>query len=188
MNTPNKLTVLRMILVPIFIFFFLCWQITFNYLWATLFFAAAAITDCIDGHIARKRNLVTDFGKFLDPLADKILIISAIICFISLELTGPVMVIIILARDFLVTSLRLVASEKGTVIAANRWGKAKTISQMVAVVVTLVLLASSDFTVISHTEIRVVSQILLWISTALAVISGAIYLWQNRAFLSGSAK
>lgn len=188
MNTPNKLTILRMILVPIFMFFFLCEDIPFNYLLAALSFAAASITDCIDGHIARKHNLITDFGKFLDPLADKILTTSAIICFIPLGLAGPVMAMIILARDFLVTSLRLVASGKGTVIAANVWGKVKTISQMVAIVVILVLLAFAEFFEISYSSIYILSQILLWVSTALTLISGIIYLWQNRSFLSGSAE
>ena len=180
MNTPNKLTILRMILVPIFMFFFLCEDIPFNYLLAALSFAAASITDCIDGHIARKHNLITDFGKFLDPLADKILTTSAIICFIPLGLAGPVMAMIILARDVLVTSLRLVASGKGTVIAANSWGKVKTISQMVAIVVTLVLLTFAEFFEISYSVIYILSQILLWVSTALTLISGIIYLWQNR--------
>lgn len=187
MNLPNKLTVLRMLLVPVFLVFFLCTSIPLNYLWATIVFAAASITDCIDGHLARKRHLVTDFGKFLDPLADKILVMAALICLIPIGLAGPVMAIIILARDFLVTSLRLVACGKGTVIAANIWGKCKTVSQMVAISVTLILLVLGEFGLLSYLWIYLISQTLLWIATILTLVSGMIYLWQNRSFLSETA-
>lgn len=183
MNLPNKLTVLRILLVPIFLLFFLCPQIPLHYLWAAITFAVSAITDCIDGRIARKYNMVTDFGKFLDPLADKILVTSALICFIPSGLAGPVMVIIILARDFLVTSLRLVASGKGTVISANIWGKCKTVSQMAAISVILLLLAVGQLIALPSFWVYLTSQILLWIATLFTILSGIIYLWQNRAFL-----
>ena len=139
MNTPNKLTVLRILLVPFFVAFLLIKQIPYNYLWATLIFAIASITDTIDGKMARKYNLVTDFGKFMDPLADKILVTSALVCFIELGFVNSIMVVIILAREFMVTSLRLIASGKGKVIAASMWGKVKTVSQMVGIVVILLL-------------------------------------------------
>ena len=184
MNLPNKLTVLRILLVPVFLLFFLCPQIPLHYLWAAIAFACSAITDCIDGKIARKYYMVTDFGKFLDPLADKILVMSALICLIPIGLAGPVMVVIILARDFLVTSLRLVASGKGTVIVANLWGKLKTVSQMVAICVVLVLLALGQLVAFPYVWIYLIDQILLWIATFFTILSGVIYLWQNRSFIS----
>ncbi|MEG1994555.1 MAG: CDP-diacylglycerol--glycerol-3-phosphate 3-phosphatidyltransferase, partial [Oscillospiraceae bacterium] len=130
MNLPNKLTVLRICLIPLFLFFLYCNFIPHNFLIALVVFGAASFTDMLDGKIARKHNLVTDFGKFMDPLADKLLVISAMIAFVGLNLASSIVVIIILAREFLVTSLRLVAANSGVVIAADKWGKYKTVSQM----------------------------------------------------------
>ena len=126
MNTPNKLTVLRMILVPFFLLFLLVESIPFHGLWALLIFAAASFTDAMDGHIARSRNLVTDFGKFLDPVADKVLTFSALIAFIELGCASSVAVVIMMAREFLVSSLRMVAAGNGTDGAAGKLGKLKT--------------------------------------------------------------
>ena len=122
MNLPNKLTLLRVILVPIFV-------VCFMYEWylpALIVFAVASITDALDGHIARKYNLVTNFGKFLDPLADKILVISALICFVGDGLMSYVPLIIIVAREFMVSGLRLVVADEGVVVPAGIWGKLKT--------------------------------------------------------------
>ena len=138
MNLPNKLTVLRMAMVPFFVGALLWQGLPHRYLVALLLFVAASYTDHLDGKIARSRNLITNFGKFMDPLADKILVISALICFVSLDLINPWWVLVIVAREFLVTSLRLVAADEGVVIAANKWGKAKTVSQIVAIALILV--------------------------------------------------
>lgn len=186
MNTPNKLTLLRIVLVPFFMIFILTPSIPFNYVFAFIIFLVASITDCVDGKIARSRNLVTDFGKFLDPLADKILVLSALICFLQINWTNAVIVVIILTRELLVTSLRLVASSKGTVISANIWGKIKTVSQMVAITtVLLVLLINQCFNLPKDAFYicYVISQIMLGISAMLTLFSGVIYLWQNRRFL-----
>ena len=138
MNLPNKLTVARIILVPFFVAALLI-NFPLNNLAALALFGAASITDLLDGKIARKRGLVTDFGKFADPLADKILVISALLCFIQLGLCDCVAVIIVLFREFTVTSIRLIAASKGKVIAANIWGKVKTVTQMVAIICVLVM-------------------------------------------------
>ena len=132
MNLPNKLTLLRIAIVP---FIVACMLIDFplNYFVAGLLFGAAAITDAFDGNIARKNNLITDFGKFADPLADKILVISVLVCFLKAGLCGAIPLIIILFREFTVTSIRLVAAANGKVIAANVWGKFKTIAQITAI-------------------------------------------------------
>ena len=146
--------------------------------------AAASITDALDGHIARSRNLVTDFGKFLDPLADKVLVISALVCFVEMGLAGAVPVIIIIAREFMVSGLRLVTAGKGVVVAAGIWGKLKTASTMVAICIILLLHAIEDFGA-SLPFIPLISDILMYICTALTVISGAIYLWDYRRVLKG---
>jgi CDP-diacylglycerol--glycerol-3-phosphate 3-phosphatidyltransferase len=179
MNLPNKLTVLRIILVPFFVLFLLVDSIPYNYLWALIVFAVASITDCLDGNIARKYNLVTNFGKFLDPLADKVLVLAAMIGFIELGLSSSVVVIIVIAREFLVTSLRLVAASDGTVIAASIYGKIKTILQMFSIVAILLLKTIDQFTPTGW-DIDLISNVLMWITAVIAVISGWDYLWKNR--------
>ena len=139
MNLPNKLTVLRIILVPFYIFFLLMPGIPHHYLIALIIFAAASYTDHLDGKIARKYNMITDFGKFADPLADKIMILAALACFVQLGLTNAIVLTVIISREFMVTAMRLVASSKGKVVAANSWGKAKTVSQIIAVLIILIL-------------------------------------------------
>lgn len=195
MNTPNKLTLLRILLVPFFVLFLLLPAVPHHYLLAGLVFGAAALTDHFDGRLARKHGQITDFGKFADPLADKILVASAFVCFVQLDLVSAVAVIIILFREFLVTSIRLVASGKGKVIAANQWGKAKTISQIVAVLLVVVLqygneLISLGILPLAMEEARIFSQVALvvgqiatWICVLFTLISGAIYLWDNREFV-----
>jgi len=133
MNLPNKLTVLRMAMIPLFLVFMLISpeKLGATYLIALVIFALASLTDMLDGKIARKHGLITDFGKLMDPLADKLLVMSALVAFVELGWVPGVVVIVILAREFLVTSVRLIAAGKGTVLAADKWGKMKTVSQMI---------------------------------------------------------
>ena len=184
---------LRLILVPFYVFFLLMPSIPHHYLIALIIFAAASYTDHLDGKIARKRNMVTDFGKFADPLADKIMIFAALACFIQLGLTGAVVLIITAAREFAVTSVRLIAAGKGKVVAANVWGKLKTVSQIVAVFVVLVLQYVYElhtlgvFTFSSPDTVRVwfyaVGEVFLWLSVIFTLISGIIYIYQNFDFI-----
>ena len=125
MNLPNKLTILRIVMVPFFVFFLLADFVPHRYLFALILFCAASYTDHLDGKIARRDNLITNFGKLMDPLADKILVMSALICLVKLDLASAVCVILIMLREFAVTSVRLLAVEQGRVIAANNWGKAQ---------------------------------------------------------------
>lgn len=198
MNLPNKLTMLRIILVPFFVAALLMSFIPHHYLIALIIFAVASITDMLDGRIARKYNMVTDFGKFADPLADKILVISAFACFIDLNIVNSVFIILVLFREFTVTSIRLVAAESGKVVAANIWGKAKTVSQMVAIIVILadqyvfelfsmgLFSASAQSIAGAEGIIFVVNQSLLWVSAALTVISGVIYIKDNFKFIKNA--
>lgn len=182
MNLPNKLTLLRIILVPFFVLFLLVDAIPLSPVFALVVFIAASITDFFDGHYARKHNMVTDFGKFADPLADKILIISAFCCFIQTGLIGAVPVIIVLFREFAVTSVRLVAASKGKVVAANMWGKAKTVSQIVAVIVALVLqivLKLGGFSAEVSGSFGIIINVVVWVSVIFTVISGIVYLKDN---------
>lgn len=187
MNLPNKLTVLRMILVPFFVLALL-WPFPHHFLIALIIFGAASYTDHLDGMLARKHNQITDFGKFMDPLADKILVISALVCFVSLGLCDVWLVLLIIAREFMVTSIRLVAAGKGSVIAANNWGKAKTVSQIIAICVILLLqyigeLGGLGLVGFVTEEMAVlfwgIGEIFLAIATFFAVLSGLIYLKQN---------
>ncbi|MBQ4339728.1 MAG: CDP-diacylglycerol--glycerol-3-phosphate 3-phosphatidyltransferase, partial [Firmicutes bacterium] len=133
MNLPNKLTILRMVLIPVFMIFLM---MGFSYV-AAVIFIVASLTDALDGHIARKYNLITNFGKIMDPLADKLLVTAALLCLVQLGHVAAWMVFVILAREFLIVSLRAVAASQGIVIAASKWGKLKTISQMAAVILLL---------------------------------------------------
>ena len=154
-----------------FILFFYLEAVPGNYLTAFLLFAAASVTDALDGHIARKNNLVTTFGKFLDPLADKVLVISALCCFVEKGLMSAVPLIIIVAREFMVSGLRLVTASEGVVVAAGIWGKLKTAFTMVAIVAILIFCCAGV-----TEKFSLISDILIWISTVLTVISGAVYL------------
>lgn len=187
MNLPNKLTVLRMILVPFFVLAIL-WPFPHHFLIALIIFGAASYTDHLDGMLARKNNQITDFGKFMDPLADKILVISALVCFVSLGLCDVWLVLLIIAREFMVTSIRLVAAGKGSVIAANNWGKAKTVSQIIAICVILLLqyigeLGGLGLVGFVTEKMAVlfwgIGEVFLAIATFFAVLSGLIYLKQN---------
>ena len=194
MNLPNKLTLLRIILVPFFVAALLIQAIPHRFLIAMIIFSAASITDMLDGKIARKYNMVTAFGKFADPLADKILVISAFACFIDLRIVNSVFIILVLFREFTVTSIRLVAAESGKVVAANMWGKAKTVSQMIAIIVVLIncyvqqLSAYGFFTAPEKMfdVMGIVNSSLLWISAVLTVISGIIYIKDNFKFIKNA--
>ncbi len=175
MNLPNKLTLLRVILVPFYVFFMLTDIVPFSQVIALVIFIAASVTDALDGHIARSRGLITTFGKFLDPLADKVLVVSALICFCSLGVIGAVPVIIIVAREFMVSGLRLVTAGEGIVVAAGIWGKLKTAFTMVAEVAIMLGLCFSFEGAAAETA-NVVYSVLIWIATVLTVISGGIYL------------
>lgn len=191
MNLPNRLTVLRIILVPFFVVFLVNLTVPHHFLISFLIFALAAFTDLLDGKIARKRQLITNFGKFLDPLADKILVLSALICFVRLGLAELWFVLLILAREFMVTSIRLIAVDSGAVIAANLWGKAKTVSQMVAISGILLMQYAQELMELkllptfavgsfsSDTVFWLIGNVLVGICTVFTVISGAVYLKQN---------
>ena len=190
MNLPNKLTVLRLILVPFFVAALFV-PIPHHMLIALLIFAAASFTDHLDGRIARKYNLVTDFGKFLDPVADKVLVISALVSFVRLGHAELWAVLVIIAREFMVTSVRLVAADSGKVIAANSWGKFKTISQLVAILVILILQYIQELISLgivpsfsvgaadSGLFFALIGHSLILISVFFTVLSGGIYLKQN---------
>ncbi len=183
MNLPNKLTLLRVFLIPFFLLFVYL-KIPFHFLIALVIFTAASITDALDGKIARSRGLVTNFGKFLDPLADKVLVIAALTVFVELPeiKMGAIPLIIISAREFMVSGLRLLAADSGIVVAAGMWGKLKTAFTMTAIVFSLAWLAFvHDFSIpFPDVMIKAVDNwvipALIWISTALTVISGAVYL------------
>lgn len=190
MNLPNKLTVGRIVLVPFFVAGLLI-DFPLNSLVALIIFIIASITDMLDGKIARKRNLITDFGKFADPLADKILVLAALLCFVQNGLCDCIAVIIVLFREFAVTSIRLIAASKGKVVAANIWGKVKTVTQMIAVITILAMQVVLDLPGIGVTIpidlsniFLVAGEILIWISTVFAIISGVIYVIQNKQFIS----
>ncbi len=180
MNLPNKLTLARVLAVPVYVVFMLRNDIPLNFLWAFLIFILASLTDMADGKIARKRGLVTDLGKFLDPLADKILVSSALICFADLQWCFSFMVIIIICREFIVSGLRLVAAGNNdhVVIAAGALGKMKTASTMVSIgVITSMYILAENFNVLPvGFPINVIANILMGICTLLTVISGGDYL------------
>lgn len=177
MNTPNKLTVARMIMVPFLVVFLLTgWGGEANHYISLILFVAASITDWFDGYLARKNHLVTNFGKFMDPLADKLLVCSAMICMIELGRLPAWFVIIIIGREFIISGFRLIAAENGIVIAANYWGKFKTVSQMIMIILLILHFDLSVFVILE--------QIFIWLSLALTVISLMTYIWQNRSVLS----
>ena len=172
MNLPNKLTVARVILIPFFVFFLLFDSSNDAFKWTALaIFIIASLTDMLDGKIARKYNLITDFGKFMDPLADKLLVCSAMICLIQTKQLYAWFVIIIVAREFIISGFRLIAAENGIVIAANIFGKLKTVSQMIMIII---LVANLPFT-----WLQVLGQIFIWVSLILTILSLVIYIYQN---------
>ena len=175
MNLPNKLTILRVIMIPFFVAFLMLENganTTYRYIAAALFIIAS-LTDLLDGKIARKYNLVTNFGKFMDPLADKLLVCSALICMIELGQLPAWMVIIIISREFIISGFRLGASDTGVVIAASYWGKFKTTFQMIGVVLLILNIPA----------LSMVTDIVIWIAVALTVISLVDYIVKNAGVL-----
>ena len=165
-----------MIIVPFLVIFLLTgWGGEANRYISLTLFVVASVTDWFDGYLARKNNLVTNFGKFMDPLADKLLVCSAMICLIDLKRLPAWFVIIIIAREFIISGFRLIAAENGIVIAANYWGKFKTASQMIMIIL-LILHFDGIFVILE--------QIFIWLSLALTIISLITYIWQNRTVLS----
>ena len=170
MNLPNKLTMFRVILIPFFVLFMLV-DITTADKWIALaIFIVASLTDLLDGKIARKYNLVTNFGKFMDPLADKLLVCSALICLVEMAELPAWMLIIIIAREFIISGFRLIASDNGVVIAASYWGKFKTTFQMV-----MICLLIADIEAIS-----LITNVIVWIALILTVVSLIDYLLKNK--------
>lgn len=174
MNLPNKLTMLRIILIPVFVVLLLFKY----YYYAASIFIIASITDALDGYIARKYNLISNFGKLMDPLADKLLVTSALICLVQLGDIPAWMVIVILSREFAISSLRAVASSTGKIIAASKWGKAKTITQMIAII--SILLQNYPFKLLNIPFDRIA----LWVAVFMTIISGLDYVVKNRELFS----
>lgn len=187
MNLPNKLTVLRVLLIPLFIALVSLPFIPGSMLWAALIFALASLTDYFDGHIARKRDLVTDFGKFMDPLADKILTTTAIVYMLVDGVCDPIALLVILAREFAVAGVRMVAAaDGGKVIAASFFGKVKTVLQMVTILayyITAGLQQTGGAFVNSYIP-QTATYILMWIVAVVTLLSGIQYIWQNRSFVN----
>ena len=188
MNLPNKLTISRIMMTVLFLIVLFV-EFSFHYTVALVLFVAASITDILDGTIARKRGLITDFGKLMDPLADKMLICSAFIAFIELEWMPAWMVIVIVARELAITGLRLLAASKNIVLAAEKQGKNKTITQVAAIIALLVTNSYGDwgvvgsffgFTIAGHAWAWWVAEISKWAAVTLTATSGIYYLWKNR--------
>ena len=201
MNLPNKLTLTRIVLVPVFMIFVSLTSLdavangTFQplyYLLAGIVFAAASFTDFLDGHLARKWNMVTDFGKFADPLADKLLTTVAFIYMMRDGVCSPVVLCIILAREFAVSGLRMVAAgaKDGKVIAANMWGKVKTVLQMLSIIFYFFGMSIASMSATGAEQgvrqilVISISMMLCWLVAAVTAISGIKYLWDNRSFIN----
>ena len=183
MNLPNKLTVLRVLMVPFFVLFMLTDLGGVANKWIALaIFVVASLTDLLDGKIARKYNLVTNFGKFMDPLADKLLVCSAMICLVDLKLLPAWIVIIIIAREFIISGFRLIAAEHQIVIAASMWGKFKTTFQM-AMIILLILNMNADVYVAGVGIIHVLALIATYVALVLTIVSLLDYLYKNKAVL-----
>ena len=182
MNLPNKLTILRIVLTPLYLLLFL-WNFPFHYLASALLFVFAALTDLWDGKIARKRGIITNLGKFLDPIADKMLTTAAFVGFLAIGKMSPWALMLILFREFVVTSVRLMAAESGKVVAANQWGKLKTVVQYIAIIYFMVALEAIRFLDWPFL-VDIVGQIFIWIAAILTAISGFVYYWQNKKFFS----
>ena len=176
MNLPNKLTILRVILIPFFVVFMLFDITGAADKWiALVIFCVASLTDMLDGKIARKYNLVTNFGKFMDPLADKLLVCTALICLTSMNRLNVIVVLVIIAREFIISVFRLVASDNGIVIAASYWGKFKTVSQMALIIVLIMDLGGVW---------NVAGTVLTWVALLLTIVSLIDYIAKNKQVLT----
>jgi len=191
MNLPNKLTVSRFVLTAAFLGA-MCWQVKFHETLALVLFITGGLTDLLDGLIARRRKLITNFGILMDPLADKIMVCSAFIAFVGLNWIAAWMVVLIVARELAITGLRLLAASKNVVLAAEGYGKHKTISQIVAIISILVLHSYGDwglvgravfgFAVVAHAPwVETFAVLAVWVAVVLTALSGCLYLWRNRA-------
>ncbi|MBP3576610.1 MAG: CDP-diacylglycerol--glycerol-3-phosphate 3-phosphatidyltransferase [Lachnospiraceae bacterium] len=176
MNLPNKITIFRMCMIPFFLVFFLVDTIPFHNWIALAIFIVACVSDAVDGHLARKHNLVTNFGKFMDPLADKLLVCTALLCFVEKGTLNLIVAVVIVAREFIISGFRTVAAEGGLVLAASYWGKSKTIAQMI---MCCLLIVHLDFFIFP-----VLETIFIWVSFALTVISMLDYLIKNKSVLN----
>lgn len=190
LNIPNLLTIARIFITPIFLVVILMDTLPHRFLIACIVFSIASITDSIDGHLARKNNQITNFGKFLDPIADKILTTSALLAFMNMGLCNIWIVMLVLTREFAVASVRMIAAAGGVVIPANIWGKIKTVSQMVFTI--LIMLLGETWEILSNTnkvlfeklpDLSLVSNGLLWITAILTIISGWIYLNDSKKII-----
>jgi CDP-diacylglycerol---glycerol-3-phosphate 3-phosphatidyltransferase len=190
MNLPNKLTISRFVLTAAFLGA-MCWEVKFHETVALILFIAGGITDFLDGVIARRHKLITNFGILMDPLADKILVCSAFIAFVGLGWIASWIVVLIVARELAITGLRLLAASKNVVLAAEGYGKHKTISQIVAIIAILVLHSYGDWGAVGAAVfgfslggqkawIEVVAEAAKWVAVALTLVSGSLYLWRNR--------
>lgn len=190
LNVPNTLTIARIFITPIFLAIILIENLPHRFLIACLVFSLGAITDAVDGHLARKNNQITNFGKFLDPIADKVLTTAALLAFMSMGLCNIWIVMLVLTREFAIASVRMIAASGGVVIPANIWGKIKTVSQMTFTI--LIMLLGETWEIISNTnadlfeklpDLSLISNGLLWITAVLTVISGVIYLKDSRKII-----
>ena len=187
LNTPNKLTVARILITPVYLALILWESLPHRFLIATLVYSIAATTDAIDGKLARKNNQITNFGKLLDPIADKILTTSALLAFMQMGLCNIWIVMIVLTREFTVASIRMIAAADGVVIPANIWGKLKTVSQMTFTIVIMllgevysILAAYNPVWYGKMPALALISNILLWITAVLTVVSGVIYVIDSK--------
>ncbi|MCQ2969283.1 MAG: CDP-diacylglycerol--glycerol-3-phosphate 3-phosphatidyltransferase [Clostridium sp.] len=193
MNLANKLTMLRVILVPVFLIFLIGKEFTYGSIIATLIFIIASLTDQLDGYIARSRNQITNFGKFMDPLADKLLVTAALISLVELHLIPSWAAVIIIAREFAVSGLRTVAASEGIVIAASWWGKVKTVTQIIAILLLLLQVNIESLQTLNslfqpnaflNTFFNYAPQIALFIAVAMTIISGVDYFIKNKGAIS----
>lgn len=190
LNIPNILTIARIIITPSFLWTILSESLPHRFLIACIVFSIGAITDAVDGHLARKNNQITNFGKFLDPIADKVLTTSALLAFMSMGLCNIWIVMLVLTREFAIASVRMIAASGGVVIPANVWGKIKTVTQMVFTI-AIMILGEIYFAIENYSQelflklpdLSLVSNGLLWITAIFTVISGVIYLIDSRKII-----
>lgn len=190
LNVPNILTIARIIITPFFLWTILSESLPHRFLIACIVFSIGAITDAVDGHLARKNNQITNFGKFLDPIADKVLTTSALLAFMSMGLCNIWIVMLVLTREFAIASVRMIAASGGVVIPANVWGKIKTVTQMVFTI-AIMILGEVYFAIENYSQelftklpdLSLVSNGLLWITAIFTVISGVIYLYDSRKII-----
>lgn len=177
MNLPNKITLARIVMIPLFVILILAKSLDYNNIWACAIFCIACISDFLDGYIARKNNLVSNFGKFADPLADKLLVGAALICFVELNMIESWIVIVIISREFIISGVRLVAADNGVVIAASMWGKVKTVVQMI---MSIYLMLMASITFVPTNLLDFLSDILKYLSVILTIVSLLDYIYKNR--------